>query len=82
MNTENSSEKLSASVSRRAMLGKSAKYAALIPAASLIVTKANAHTFTGSSEATCIEEFLNSGGNNSGGAAAGHCSGSHGLTTP
>lgn len=53
MKTENTAKKDATGISRRAMLGKSAKYAALIPAASLIVTKANAHTYTGSSLAEC-----------------------------
>ena len=48
MNTKHTSKNDAVKVSRRAMLGKSAKYAALIPAASLIVTKANAHQLTGS----------------------------------
>ena len=45
----------SGKLSRRAMLGKSAKYAALIPAASLVVTKANANgSYSGSSLAVCV----------------------------
>ena len=65
-------------VSRRELLGKSAKYAAMVPVASLVVTKANAHDYVGSNLNDCIEAFVNAGGTNAGGAASGHClSGSH-----
>lgn len=48
MNTNSESErKEAARISRRSMLGKSAKYAALIPVSTLVATKASAHVFSG-----------------------------------
>lgn len=68
MNTEVETSVESVKLSRRAMLGTSAKYAALIPVSTLIATKASAHTFSGT-EAECVLQ---------GGVGVNHCDIQHG----
>jgi hypothetical protein len=64
MNTDSESvRKEAARISRRSMLGKSAKYAALIPVSTLIATKASAHAFSGTN-AECEQQ---------GGVSTNHC---------
>lgn len=82
MNTEDTKRIDATGISRRAMLGKSAKYAALITAASLIVTKANANgSFAGSSTAACIlqNEHQQPPGSQ-GTTPTSHCQDVHGTT--
>lgn len=63
MNTEENKK----GISRREMLGKSAKYAALVPVSTLIATKASAHQFSGTNAECKIQ----------GGVSNQHCDNLH-----
>lgn len=67
MNTSSASDRETVRISRRGMLGKSAKYAALIPVSTLIATKASAHTFSGTNAECKIQ----------GGVSNNHCDSQH-----
>jgi len=79
MKDEHTSQTESVNVSRRAMLRKSAKYAALIPAAALVASKASAHTGyslgSGAAIQDCIDEHTSLGFK----VTSGHCTANHGA---
>jgi len=67
MTTNSTHDREAARISRRDMLGKSAKYAALIPVSTLVATKASAHTFSGTNAECKIQ----------GGVSNNHCDSQH-----